>query len=179
MGWADEVRVLRVRANADTPLDAKIARGFGAEGIGLCRTEYMFFDEERIRAVREMILADEVGAREKALAKLLPHQKKDFVDIFREMAGLPVTIRLLDPPLHEFLPHERKQIEELAELLGVTVARVEQRIKDLHEFNRDARAPRLPPRDHLPGDLRDAGARDPRGRRGRRSPRARASTPRS
>ncbi len=135
MGWADEVRVLRVRANADTPLDAKIARGFGAEGIGLCRTEHMFFDEERIRAVREMILADDVAAREKALAKLLPHQKSDFVEIFREMRGLPVTIRLLDPPLHEFLPHEKKQIDELAALMGVPAARIEQRIKDLHEFN--------------------------------------------
>jgi pyruvate,orthophosphate dikinase len=135
MGWADEVRVLRVRANADTPLDAKIARAFGAEGIGLCRTEHMFFDEERIRAVREMILADDVDAREKALAKLLPHQKNDFVEIFREMRGLPVTIRLLDPPLHEFLPHERKQIEELAVLMNVPASRIEQRIKDLHEFN--------------------------------------------
>jgi pyruvate,orthophosphate dikinase len=135
MGWADEVRTMKVRANADTPLDARIARSFGAEGIGLCRTEHMFFDEERIRAVREMILADETSAREAALAKLLPHQKQDFVEIFREMAGLPVTIRLLDPPLHEFLPTERKQIEELAKVLGVTVGRVEQRIKDLHEFN--------------------------------------------
>ncbi len=135
MGWADEVRVLRVRANADTPLDAKIARGFGAEGIGLCRTEHMFFDEERIRAVREMILADDVASREKALAKILPHQKRDFVEIFREMKGLPVTIRLLDPPLHEFLPQEKKQIDELAGLMNVTAARIEQRIKDLHEFN--------------------------------------------
>jgi pyruvate,orthophosphate dikinase len=135
MGWADAARTMRVRANADTPLDARIARSFGAEGIGLCRTEHMFFDDERIRAVREMILADETSAREAALAKLLPHQKQDFVEIFREMGGLPVTIRLLDPPLHEFLPQERKQIEELAAVLGVTVARVEQRIKDLHEFN--------------------------------------------
>jgi pyruvate, orthophosphate dikinase len=135
MGWADEVRKLRVRANADTPLDARIARSFGAEGIGLCRTEHMFFDEERIRAVREMILADEAPAREKALAKLLPHQKQDFVEIFREMKGLPVTIRLLDPPLHEFLPSEKNQIEELAGLMKVSFARVEQRIKDLHEFN--------------------------------------------
>ncbi|MBX3193112.1 MAG: pyruvate, phosphate dikinase [Labilithrix sp.] len=135
MGWADQVRTMKVRANADTPLDARTARAFGAEGIGLCRTEHMFFDEERIRAVREMILADEVTAREKALAKLLPVQKQDFVEIFREMKGLPVTIRLLDPPLHEFLPSEKKQIEELSQSLGVTVARLEQRIKDLHEFN--------------------------------------------
>src|SRR6185295_6815431 len=126
---------MRVRANADTPLDARTARRFGAEGIGLCRTEHMFFDEERIRAVREMILADDVAAREKALAKLLPHQKQDFVEIFREMRGLPVTIRLLDPPLHEFLPTEKRQIDELAQLMKVSVARVEQRIKDLHEFN--------------------------------------------
>ena len=135
MGWADEVRTMKVRANADTPLDARTARGFGAEGIGLCRTEHMFFDEARIRAVREMILADDHAAREKALAKLLPEQKRDFVEIFREMKGLPVTIRLLDPPLHEFLPQEKKQIEELAKLLNVSVARLEQRIKDLHEFN--------------------------------------------
>ena len=135
MAWADEVRTMKVRANADTPLDARTARGFGAEGIGLCRTEHMFFEEERIRAVREMILADDVGSREKALAKLLPVQKQDFVEIFREMKGLPVTIRLLDPPLHEFLPSDPKQIEELAGLLGVTVARLDQRIKDLHEFN--------------------------------------------
>jgi pyruvate, orthophosphate dikinase len=135
MGWADEVRTMKVRANADTPLDARTARGFGAEGIGLCRTEHMFFDEERIRAVREMILADDVAAREAALVKLLPHQRQDFVEIFREMHGLPVTIRLLDPPLHEFLPTEHKQIEELAGLLRVSFARLEQRIKDLHEFN--------------------------------------------
>jgi pyruvate,orthophosphate dikinase len=135
MSWADSVRTMKVRANADTPLDARNARGFGAEGIGLCRTEHMFFDEARIRAVREMILADEVSAREKALAKLLPEQKADFAEIFRAMQGLPVTIRLLDPPLHEFLPQEKKQIDELAGLLGVTVAHVERRIKDLHEFN--------------------------------------------
>ncbi|MCW5837616.1 MAG: pyruvate, phosphate dikinase, partial [Labilithrix sp.] len=135
MAWADNVRTMKVRANADTPLDARTARSFGAEGIGLCRTEHMFFDEERIRAVREMILAEDVKGREIALAKLLPHQEQDFVEIFREMRGLPVTIRLLDPPLHEFLPTEKKQIEELAGLLGVSVVRLEQRIKDLHEFN--------------------------------------------
>ncbi len=135
MGWADQVRTMKVRANADTPLDARTARAFGAEGIGLCRTEHMFFNEARIRAVREMILADDVVAREKALAKLLPEQKGDFAEIFRAMQGLPVTIRLLDPPLHEFLPHEKKQIDELAVTLGVSVAHVEKRIKDLHEFN--------------------------------------------
>ncbi len=135
MSWADDLRTMKVRANADTPLDARTARSFGAEGIGLCRTEHMFFDEVRIRAVREMILAEDVKGRESALAKLLPHQEQDFIEIFREMRGLPVTIRLLDPPLHEFLPTEKKQIEELAGLLNVSVARLEQRIKDLHEFN--------------------------------------------
>jgi len=135
MSWADDLRTMKVRANADTPLDARTARSFGAEGIGLCRTEHMFFDEERIRAVREMILAEDAKGRESALAKLLPHQEQDFVEILREMKGLPVTIRLLDPPLHEFLPTEKKQIEELAGLLNVSVARLEQRIKDLHEFN--------------------------------------------
>ena len=135
MEWADAVRTMKVRANADTPTDARTARNFGAEGIGLCRTEHMFFDEERIRSVREMILADAVGARETALAKLLPYQRKDFIEIFREMKGLPVTIRLLDPPLHEFLPTEPKQIKELAELLKLSVMQIEQRIKDLHETN--------------------------------------------
>ncbi|HRG96570.1 MAG TPA: pyruvate, phosphate dikinase [Polyangiaceae bacterium] len=135
MAWADDVRTLKVRANADTPLDAKTARAFGAEGIGLCRTEHMFFDEERIRAMREMILSDEVATREKALAKLLPVQKEDFVGIFKEMDGLPVTIRLLDPPLHEFLPQDERQIAELATIMNVSALRLEQRIKDLHEYN--------------------------------------------
>jgi pyruvate,orthophosphate dikinase len=116
MSWADKFRRLRVRANADTPLDAKTARQFGAEGIGLCRTEHMFFGDQRLAAMREMILADGVGAREKALEKLLPLQKGDFVGIFREMAGLPVTIRLLDPPLHEFLPNAEELMSELSEL---------------------------------------------------------------
>src|SRR6266581_3856285 len=116
MTWADQFRRLRVRANADTPLDAKTARQFGAEGIGLCRTEHMFFGEKRLAAMREMILAEGVGAREKALEKLLPLQRADFVGIFREMAGLPVTIRLLDPPLHEFLPSVDDLLSELAEL---------------------------------------------------------------
>ncbi|MCL2778673.1 MAG: pyruvate, phosphate dikinase [Polyangiaceae bacterium] len=135
MAWADQMRVMKVRANADTPVDARIARGFGAEGIGLCRTEHMFFDEERIRAMREMILADDTQARNKALAKLLPHQKGDFIAIFREMRGLPVTIRLLDPPLHEFLPTDKVHVEELAEALSIPVAGLRQRIKDLTEFN--------------------------------------------
>lgn len=116
MEWSDEFRRLRVRANADTPNDAKIAREFGAEGIGLCRTEHMFFGDERLAAMREMILADGVGAREKALEKLLPLQRKDFVGIFQAMAGLPVTIRLLDPPLHEFLPKMEELMDELAEM---------------------------------------------------------------
>ena len=116
MSWADKFRRLRVRSNADTPRDAKVARGFGAEGIGLCRTEHMFFGDQRLAAMREMILADGVGAREKALEKLLPLQRGDFLGIFREMAGYPVTIRLLDPPLHEFLPSVDDLMSELAEL---------------------------------------------------------------
>ncbi len=135
MVWADAVRTMKVRANADTPLDARTARGFGAEGIGLCRTEHMFFEEERIQAVREMILADDVAGRSAALAKLLPFQREDFVGIFKEMRGLPVTIRLLDPPLHEFLPTETKQLQELSKSMGVPVQKLAQRTKDLHEFN--------------------------------------------
>ena len=135
MVWADAERTMRVRANADTPLDARTARAFGAEGIGLCRTEHMFFDEERILAMREMILADDARGRATALAKLLPFQREDFVGIFREMRGLPVTIRLLDPPLHEFLPTEPKQLDQLSKSLGVPVGKLAQRTKDLHEFN--------------------------------------------
>ncbi|HEX8119163.1 MAG TPA: putative PEP-binding protein, partial [Pyrinomonadaceae bacterium] len=116
MSWADEFRRLRVRANADTPNDARVARDFGAEGVGLCRTEHMFFGEGRLAAMREMILADGKGAREKALEKLLPLQKNDFIGIFRAMRGLPVTIRLLDPPLHEFLPRREELMAELSEL---------------------------------------------------------------
>ncbi|MDI6731725.1 MAG: pyruvate, phosphate dikinase, partial [Candidatus Margulisbacteria bacterium] len=135
MGWADKVRKLKVRTNADTPHDAKVARDFGAEGIGLCRTEHMFFEGDRIKAVREMILADDLAGRKKALAKLLPMQKGDFIGIFKAMDGLPVTIRLLDPPLHEFVPHERKQQEEIAADLGVSVDKVIQKVNSLHEFN--------------------------------------------
>jgi pyruvate,orthophosphate dikinase len=135
MKWADAVRTMQVRANADTPLDARAARGFGAEGIGLCRTEHMFFEEDRIAAMREMILSDDVESREKALAKLLPVQREDFIGIFREMKGLPVTIRLLDPPLHEFLPTEDRQLEHLSMVMGVSADRLRQRTKDLHEFN--------------------------------------------
>src|SRR5690606_39083533 len=116
MSWADSFRRLRVRANADTPHDAMVAREFGAEGIGLCRTEHMFFGDERLAAMREMILADGAGGREKALEKLLPLQREDFVGIFRAMDGLPVTIRLLDPPLHEFLPNLQELLSDLSEL---------------------------------------------------------------
>ena len=135
MSWADASRTMKVRANADTPLDARTARAFGAEGIGLCRTEHMFFEEERIEAMREMILADDSRGRAAALAKLLPFQREDFVGIFREMRGLPVTIRLLDPPLHEFLPTEPKQIEHLSRTMGVPVQKLVQRTRDLHEYN--------------------------------------------
>ncbi len=135
MSWADAVRTMKVRANADTPLDARTARAFGAEGIGLCRTEHMFFEEERIEAMREMILADDSRGRASALAKLLPFQREDFIGLFREMRGLPVTIRLLDPPLHEFLPTEPKQLEQLSRTMGVPVQKLAQRTKDLHEFN--------------------------------------------
>jgi pyruvate,orthophosphate dikinase len=135
MKWADEVRVLKVRTNAETPLDCQTARDFGAEGIGLCRTEHMFFSEDRIVAVREMILAEELEGRKKALAKLLPMQRKDFVEIFKIMAALPVTIRLLDPPLHEFLPHKDSEIAEVAKAVGVDVNYVKHRTHQLQEQN--------------------------------------------
>lgn len=135
MAWADRVRRLRVRTNADTPTDAKIARQFGAEGIGLCRTEHMFFEPGRILAVREMILAGDAAARERALAKLLPMQRSDFAGIFRAMEGLPVTIRLLDPPLHEFLPHGEDEIREVAAALGTDVAAIRGKIDEVREFN--------------------------------------------
>jgi len=135
MGWADKVRRLKVRANAETPEDAKTAREFGAEGIGLCRTEHMFFEGDRIQAVREMILAQDDKGRRAALAKLLPVQRQDFVQLFSIMSGLPVTIRLLDPPLHEFLPQGDKEIGEVAAALGVTPDALRQRAAELHEFN--------------------------------------------
>ncbi len=135
MGWADKVRRLKVRANAETPEDAKTAREFGAEGIGLCRTEHMFFDESRIQSMREMILAHDDQGRRSALAKLLPMQRQDFVQLFTIMSGLPVTIRLLDPPLHEFLPHGEKEIAEVAGALGVTPEALKHRAAELHEFN--------------------------------------------
>ena len=135
MRWADDARRLKVRTNADTPHDAAVARAFGAEGIGLCRTEHMFFAEERIAAVREMILADDEAGRRRALAKLLPMQRKDFVGIFKAMDGLPVTIRLLDPPLHEFLPSTPEQFRKLARQMRVPVRDLEARAEQLHEAN--------------------------------------------
>ncbi|THD82701.1 MAG: pyruvate, phosphate dikinase [Phenylobacterium sp.] len=135
MGWADAVRRLKVRANAETALDAKTARQFGAEGIGLCRTEHMFFDPDRIAAVREMILADDKAGRELALAKILPMQRADFVELFQIMEGLPVTIRLLDPPLHEFLPHTEEDVAAVAEATGLDAAKLLRRAQELHEVN--------------------------------------------
>ncbi|WP_439814634.1 pyruvate, phosphate dikinase [Zavarzinia sp. CC-PAN008] len=135
MGWADGVRRLKVRSNAETPLDAETARRFGAEGIGLCRTEHMFFDADRIIAVREMILASNASGRKAALDKLLPMQRKDFVDLFRIMGGLPVTIRLLDPPLHEFLPHSEEELAQVASAAGVSVATLKARAAELQESN--------------------------------------------
>jgi pyruvate,orthophosphate dikinase len=135
MKWADTFRKLKVRANADTPADARTAIKFGAEGIGLCRTEHMFFDADRIRAVREMILAQDEKSRRAALAKLLPMQRADFVDLFKIMGGLPVTIRLLDPPLHEFLPHSEKEIAEVAQAMGADPQKLADRAHELHEFN--------------------------------------------
>ena len=135
MEWADDLRGLKVRANAETPHDAKIAREFGAEGIGLCRTEHMFFDDTRIAAVREMILADDEKGRRAALAKIAPFQKADFVELFTIMEGLPVTIRLLDPPLHEFLPHEEAEFDDVATATGVDVDTLKRRAAELHEFN--------------------------------------------
>jgi pyruvate,orthophosphate dikinase len=135
MEWADEHRRLRVRTNAETPADCRTARGFGAEGIGLCRTEHMFFDAARISAVREMILAEDEKGRRTALAKLLPEQRADFVEIFEIMKGLPVTIRLLDPPLHEFLPHREEEFAEVAAASGVALEKLKRRAAELHEFN--------------------------------------------
>jgi pyruvate, orthophosphate dikinase len=135
MKWADKYRTLKIRTNADTPADAQRARDFGAEGIGLCRTEHMFFEGERIQAMREMILAETKEDRVAALAKLLPYQREDFEGIFKAMKGLPVTIRLLDPPLHEFLPQDEKSQKEMAQRLGVSPAKVKARVSQLHEMN--------------------------------------------
>lgn len=135
MKWADKYRKLGVRTNADTPAQAKMAVELGAEGIGLCRTEHMFFEGDRIDAVREMILASDLSERQKALDKLLPYQRKDFEGIFRAMDGLPVTVRLLDPPLHEFLPHESSARAQLAEKMNVSPEIVAERCKALEEQN--------------------------------------------
>ncbi len=135
MVWADGARRMKVRANAETPHDAQVARDFGAEGIGLCRTEHMFFDASRITAVRQMILAEDEAGRRAALEKLLPEQRRDFASIFEVMAGLPVTIRLLDPPLHEFLPHQESEFAEVAEAAGVGIEVLKRRAGELHEFN--------------------------------------------
>ncbi|MEM6391806.1 MAG: pyruvate, phosphate dikinase [Planctomycetota bacterium] len=135
MKWADKYRTLGIRTNADSPADSKRARDFGAEGIGLCRTEHMFFEGDRILAMREMILASDKPAREAALKKLLPYQRKDFEGIFKAMKGLPVTVRLLDPPLHEFVPHDDKSQKELAKATGIPVKEIKQRVSSLHEAN--------------------------------------------
>ena len=133
MKWVDEHRTLKVRTNADEPKQALEAIAFGAEGIGLCRTEHMFFDH--IDDFREMVLADALPEREKALAKLLPHQRKDFDGIFRAMQGKPVTIRLLDPPLHEFLPHSGEEQVALSKKIGISADVIARRVEELHEFN--------------------------------------------
>jgi len=133
--WADEIRTLDIRTNADTPNDARVARLFGASGIGLCRTEHMFFAEERILRVREMILARNEEGRRKALAQILPYQKSDFEGIFRELHGMPVTIRLLDPPLHEFLPHTESQISAVARDMNWGFIELRNKVNQLHETN--------------------------------------------
>ncbi len=158
MGWADSIRTLKVRANADTPGDAAAARRFGAEGIGLCRTEHMFFEADRIVAVRRMILADALEDRKAALAKLLPMQRGDFEAIFKAMEGLPVTIRLLDPPLHEFLPHKDEEIAEVARAAGGDPAKLRQRAICAPRIQSHAGPSRLPAGHHLSRNLRDAGA---------------------
>ncbi|MCK5032926.1 MAG: pyruvate, phosphate dikinase, partial [Calditrichia bacterium] len=135
MSWADEFRRLNIRTNADTPHDSTVARNFGAEGIGLCRTEHMFFEGDRIKAMREMIVANNTTEREKALEKLLPYQKEDFYGIFKAMHDLPVTVRTLDPPLHEFLPHENENQQEMADEMGITLDEVKAKVDSLHEFN--------------------------------------------
>jgi pyruvate,orthophosphate dikinase len=135
MEWVDEIRKIGVRTNADTPHDAQVAREYGASGIGLCRTEHMFFEGDRIDALREMIVADDEEGRRKALDKLLPYQRQDFIEIFKVMDGLPVIIRTLDPPLHEFLPREDDEIAELSEKIGIDVSRLKERIESLEEAN--------------------------------------------
>ena len=170
MKWADSVREIGVRANADTPKDARVAREMGAEGIGLTRTEHMFFKDfehpeksiERQRAIQEMILAETQEARRKALDKLLPFQRRDFIGLFEAMDGLPVTIRLIDPPLHEFVPHDPEKQEELAKDLGTTREAIERRVEQLARGKPDAGPSRLPSVHHVSGNSRDAGARNHR-----------------
>ncbi len=157
MAWADKYRRLNVRTNADTPEDAKRAREYGAEGIGLCRTEHMFFEDGRISAMREMIIAEAQPEREAALKKLLPFQRKDFEGIFTAMKGLPVTVRLLDPPLHEFLPHDSASQSELAKTLGVPVVQDQESRAAVARSQPDARSPRMPIERDLSGDPADAG----------------------
>jgi pyruvate,orthophosphate dikinase len=135
MSWADEVRTLKVRTNADTPRDAQKAVEFGAEGIGLCRTEHMFFEEDRIAKMRKMIVAKEVDERKAALNELLPIQKGDFKGMYEALKGMPMTVRLLDPPLHEFLPHEEEDIKDLAKDMGITFEELKATVDSLHEFN--------------------------------------------
>lgn len=135
MGWADNYRQMEVRANADTPRDANQARKFGAQGIGLCRTEHMFFAPERIAAIREMIVSKTVEQRKNALEKILPMQREDFEGLFKAMDGLPVTIRLLDPPLHEFLPHTNEEIRDLAKDMDMSFEELKNVVTELHEFN--------------------------------------------
>jgi pyruvate,orthophosphate dikinase len=135
MEMADKHSRMLVRTNADTPHDSKVARNFGAKGIGLCRTEHMFFEGVKIKAMREMILADDEAGRRAALAKLLPMQREDFEGIFEAMEGLPVTVRLLDPPLHEFVPHEDENQKEMAKEMGISVKAVKEKVESLHEFN--------------------------------------------
>ena len=166
MGWADEARRLKVRTNADTPADARIARKFGAEGIGLCRTEHMFFDNDRIIAVREMILAGDEAGRRAALAKILPMQRSDFAALFEIMHGLPVTIRLLDPPLHEFLPHTPEEIAEVAKAMGSSPEKLEAPRRRITRVQPHARLPRRASGHRLPGNRGNAGPRHFRGRGG-------------
>jgi pyruvate,orthophosphate dikinase len=135
MKWADQFKRLQIKTNADTPRDAAKAIEFGAEGIGLCRTEHMFFEETRIQAVREMIVATETADREKALDKIEPYQKQDFVDLFKILEGKPMIVRLIDPPLHEFLPQEEKDIVAVANEMNISVDTLKATINDLHEFN--------------------------------------------
>ena len=154
---------MKVRANAETPLDARTARRFGAEGIGLSRTEHMFFEADRIGPIRRVIMADDESGRRAGLAELLPMQRADFAEIFRIMKGLPVTIRLLDPPFHEFLPKTDAEFDEMARLTGQRRRPDPPAGARLARDQPDARPSRLPPRHHLSRDLRDAGDRDLRG----------------